>query len=161
MFRVLNKDVKPGGSSPTWGLEIVPHTPLLGGYLRKIWWYEASLHVRDVLLAELLDGQRLAVFLAFFSRIAAMGDLSEQGLGFAARGLECPDAMKADRVATRSNTRPVLDDVAALARGIDAKTEAGYASSQTTCPSLCGSTATTNRLVSLAMLPSLGSPDFE
>lgn len=90
-----------------------------------------------------------------------MGDLSEQGLGFAARGLECPDAMKADRVATRSNTRPVLDDVAALARGIDAKTEAGYASSQTTCPSLCGSTATTNRLVSLAMLPSLGSPDFE
>lgn len=161
MSRVLNKDVKPGGSSPTWGLEIVPHTPLLGGYLRKIWWYEASLHVRDVLLAELLDGQRLAVFLAFFSRIAAMGDLSEQGLGFAARGLECPDAMKADRVATRSTTRPVLDDVAALARGMDAKTEAGYASSQTTCPSLCGSTASTNLLVSLAMLPSLRSPDFE
>lgn len=52
------------------------------------------------MFAELLDGQRLAVFLAIFGRIAALSDLSEQGLGFATRGFGRPDAMKADRVAT-------------------------------------------------------------
>lgn len=59
---------------------------------------EARLHVGDVLFAELLGGQRLAVFLALFSRIAAMSYLSEQSLGFAARGLGRPDAIKTDRV---------------------------------------------------------------
>ena len=87
---------------------------------------QASLHVLDILLAELLDRQRPPVLLAFLGRVFASGDVPEQDFRLASCRLGRPDPVPTDRVAAASSPRAVLDDVAAFSGGIDAEPEAGH-----------------------------------
>ena len=66
------------------------------------------------------------ILLALLGRVVASDDVPEQSLRFPPRHLRRPDSMPSDRVAAASSPRAVLDDVTALAGGIDAESEARH-----------------------------------
>ncbi len=65
------------------------------------------------------------VELAFLGRVLALGDATKLNLSLLPGGLCRPDTMQADGEASRPAGRAILDEVATLARGENAKAEAG------------------------------------
>src|SRR5262249_10115381 len=77
--------------------------------------YETCFQVAEVEIAQLLDGDRLMVELALLGRIVTLRNPAQLDLRLFSRKLRRPDAMLPDRVATRTTSRSILNEIAALA----------------------------------------------
>lgn len=86
---------------------------------------EAGVQVGEVEVAQLFDRDRPIVELLLFCRVFAFSDTPQLHLRFLAGPLGSPDAVQANRKASRSLTEPILNDVAALAGGEHSEAETG------------------------------------
>jgi hypothetical protein len=80
---------------------------------------------RPLLPSEFLDCDRLAIKLALLGGVPTSGDLAEQNFRLTPGFLRSPNAVQADREATRAAGGAILHNIASLSRGEDAQPEPG------------------------------------
>lgn len=85
---------------------------------------QARLEVVEVERAELLDGDRLMIELAFLGGVVTTGHTTQLHLRFLPGSLRRPDAMEADCEAAGSTSCAILDKIASLARRENAEAKA-------------------------------------